>query len=111
MPFKDDEGIIRVNVRFGKSIVFDERRKQLIIQQSHNDLCHPGHMRVVAEVRKSSWVIGISVMAKSIGSKCTTCRRWRGKSWEQMMADLPNFRITPGIPFENIAVDYFGHLM
>ena len=27
---------------------------------------------------------------------------------EQIMADLPKFRLTPGLPFETTAVDYFG---
>ena len=27
---------------------------------------------------------------------------------EQKMSNLPNFRLQPGYPFENCAIDYFG---
>ena len=30
---------------------------------------------------------------------------------DQFMADLPDFRIMPGSPFENTSIDYFGHFM
>ena len=62
----------------------------------------------MAECRKKFWIIGIRRLAKSMGARCVTCRRWRGARLEQFMADLPDFRITPGSPFENSSIDYFG---
>ena len=81
------------------SDLFDESRKHpillpkdhkismLITKQSHGDLYHPGVMRVVSEVRKKYWVIEVRTLAKKIGKKCI---------------------VTPGYPFENTSVDYFG---
>ena len=64
----------------------------------------------MAECRKKYWIVGIRQLAKSIGFRCVTCRRWRKACFEQFMADLPDCRITPSTPFENCSVDYFGPL-
>ena len=115
-PFTDEEGVKRCNGRITKSALLNEEQKhpvllpknhkitELIVTQIH----HPGHSRVVAEVKKKYWVVGLRSMAKRIGRNCITCRRWRGKALEQIMCDLPNFRTTPGLPFETTAVDYYG---
>ena len=62
----------------------------------------------MAECRKEYWVVGLKKLSKSIGEKCIICRWWRRLPLDQFMADLPTFRITPGFPFENTSVDYFG---
>ena len=69
---------------------------EMIINDVHNSVYHPGHLRVMAECRKKYWIIGIRHLAKSFGYKCVTCRRWRRASVDQFMADLPDFRITQG---------------
>ena len=81
VPFKDEEGIIRIYGRMINSDLFDESRKHpillpkhhkismLITKQTHNDLYHPGVMRVVSEIRKKYWVIGVRTLAKKIGKK------------------------------------------
>ena len=119
-PFRDEDGIIRIYGRLKNIKVFDENRKhpillpnnnainRLIIQQAHEECVHPGHLRVMAEVRKRFWIIGLRSIAKSIGMKCTICRRWRGSALEQRMANLPSFRLNASCPFENTAIDYFG---
>ena len=62
-PFKDEEGVIRMNGRIKNVQMFDENRKhpvllpkkhrvsQLIVEQFHNECIHPGHLRVIAEER------------------------------------------------------------
>lgn len=119
-PFTDEEGVKRCNGRITKSALLNDEQKhpvllpknhkitELIVTEIHNNIYHPGHSRVIAEVRKKYWVVGLRSMAKRIGRNCITCRRWRGKALEQIMSDLPNFRTTPGLPFETTAVDYFG---
>ncbi len=119
-PFPDENGIMRINGRIGQSELFhydqkhpvllpkNHRVSELIVKQVHEDTIHPGHGRVMAEVRQKYWVIGLRSMAKRIGRRCVTCRKWRGAAMEQFMKDLPKSRLTPGQPFENTAVDYFG---
>ena len=119
-PFIDDHGVKRINGRIGRSKMFDYDEKfpvllpknhkvsELIVLKAHDDVIHQGHSRVIAEVRKRYWIIGLRSMAKRIGRKCVLCRKWRGVAMEQFMRDLPECRTSPGIPFETTAVDYFG---
>ena len=68
----------------------DHRISQLIVEKIYNDCIHSGHLRVMAEVRKTYWIIGVRQISKKIGVKCVTCRRWRRAPMEQKMADLPS---------------------
>ena len=61
----------------------------------------------MADIRKKFWIIGVRTLSKLVGKMCVICRKWRGSSLEQRMADLPSFRWTPGYPFES-TIDYFG---
>ena len=61
----------------------------------------------MAEVRRKYWIIGVMALAKGTGRNCVVCKRWPGRACEQMMSSLPQFRMTPGQPFENTARDYF----
>ena len=112
-----------VSGRLQNSKLFDGQRKhpkllppdnnvsRLIVRIAlcitHDKMYHPGHLRVMAECRKEFWIIGLRQLAKRIPSKCTICRWWRGKPLEQLMSDLPDFRVTPGYPFENCSMDFF----
>ena len=121
VPFVDKCGIQRITGRISNSEIYDYDRKHpillpgkswisyIILMDIHKELFHPGHNRVLAESRKTFWILNARRLAKAIGFKCTICRRWRGEHLTQIMADLPWFRIVPGgPPFENISVDYFG---
>ena len=100
-PFKGDEEIVRIYGRIIETPLFDLNRKHplllsrdheistLIVKQVHEDICHPGHLRVITEVRKEFWIIGIRYLSKLIGRNCVICRRWRGQAMEQMMSNLP----------------------
>ena len=119
-PFTDEEGVVRIYGRLEHMSIFDYGRKHpillpkkhpiciMIVHQIHEHVLHPGHLRVMAEVRKKFWIIGLRSLAKAVGKNCVSCRKWRGKSLDQKMADLPSFRLKPGYPFENTAIDYFG---
>ena len=120
VPFIDEAGMVRATGRLEKSELFTYEQKhpvilpknhkvsELIVQQAHKDVYHSGYSRVVAEVRKKYWIVGVRCMARRIGRTCVVCRRWRGKAFEQIMSDLPSFRVNQGQPFEVSAVDYFG---
>ena len=121
VPFIDMSNVQRVTGRLRESYIFDYDQKHpvllppdnhistLILRDIHEKLFHPGHNRVLAESRKRFWIINARRIAKTIGNKCVTCRRWRGQHLTQIMADLPPFRIKPGgAPFESSSVDYFG---
>ena len=44
----------------------------------------------------------------SLISRCVTCRKLRGVTEVQKMADLPEDSVEPSAPFTNCGVDYFG---
>ena len=119
-PFVDDENLIRISGRLKKSPLFDNERvhpkllpgkhklSEHIVRVIHEKTFHPGVLRIVSKCRKEFWIIGLIRLVKSIGEKCIICRWWRRLPMNQLMADLPDFRITPVLPFENTAVDYSG---
>ena len=86
-PFTDKEGIVRVQGRLKNSKIFEGDRlhpillhrknaiAELIVNDVHKRIYHPGHLRVMAECRKKYWIVGIRQLAKSIGFRCVTCRR------------------------------------
>ena len=119
-PFVDEENLIRFSGRLKKSPLFDNERvhpkllpgkhklSEHIVRVIHEKTFHPGVLRIVSKCRKEFWIIGLIRLVKSIGEKCIICRWWRRLPMNQLMADLPDFRITPVLPFENTAVDYSG---
>ena len=110
-PSKDDEEIVRIYGRIKETPLFDFNRKHpvslprdhgisaLIVKQTHEDIYHPGYLRVMAEARKKFWIIGIRYLSKSIGRNCIICRRSHGTN---------DVKLIPGHPFGSTAIDYFG---
>ena len=55
------------------------------------------------------WIVRVHDLAKIIKSKCVTCRGANPRTETQIMANLPNFRLTPhSPPFHYTSCDYFG---
>ena len=81
----------------------------LIAQERHKHAVHCGHLRTATEVRKNYWIIGDTNLCRRVTRQCTVCRRYKGKSLHQQMADLPDFRVKPCTPpFQATVVDYLG---
>lgn len=82
---------------------------QLILDHCHKRTQHQGRGQTLNELRASGyWIIGASkVVAKHIKS-CVTCRKVRGRTEEQRMADLPVDRVDPSPPFLYTGIDCFG---
>ncbi|CAB4017128.1 hypothetical protein pdam_00011563, partial [Paramuricea clavata] len=55
-----------------------------------------------------NWIINGNTVVRRFISECITCRRLRGTTAEQNMADLPQSRLEDVLPFTYSAVDYFG---
>lgn len=54
------------------------------------------------------WVVGCKRKVTSFIHSCVTCRKLRGRFGTQVMADLPEDRLTPSPPFTFVGVDTFG---
>ena len=119
-PFLDEDGVLRVGGRLGKSSVpYDVKYPVILPKKGHVTnliLCHyhqlvkhQGRGITQNEIRSSGyWIVGGSSVVSNHISKCVSCRKLRGSPQEQKMANLPEDRLEPAPPFTFCAVDYFG---
>ncbi|CAB4008321.1 uncharacterized protein LOC110040095, partial [Paramuricea clavata] len=90
----------RAEVLIIKAVQSEEFGKEIEILTSLKTEQHPNfHERVKHQ--------GRAAVSKCIAG-CTVCRKLRGTTQGQKMADLPIDRVEPSPPFTYAAVDYFG---
>lgn len=119
-PFLDSEGIIRVGGRIKRSD-FDSSFKHpvivpknshvtnLVIRHCHELVRHQGRGFTINEIRSQGyWIIGCCSAVSKYIFGCVTCRKLRGTTQVQKMADLPNDRMETAPPFTYCGVDLFG---
>ena len=118
-PFLQD-GMLRVGGRikranFDLSIIHpviipkNSQVAQLLIAHFHQKTGHMGANTTLSEIRASGyWILSGKSMVAAHVYKCVTCRKLRGKTQLQKMADLPEDRLDPSPPFTYSAVDLFG---
>ncbi|XP_043229908.1 uncharacterized protein LOC122385596 [Amphibalanus amphitrite] len=81
----------------------------LIIRQCHEKTGHSGREMTLGEIRQQGyWVIHGRSAVSSYVLRCVLCRRLRGSTCGQKMADLPSERLEPSAPFTFCGVDCFG---
>lgn len=119
-PFIDGNGLVRVGGRLRRGDLPEEEKHPVIIPSRHHvatlliryyheQVQHQGRHFTEGAVRSAGlWIIGGKGRISSIVGKCVTCKKLRGRSQEQKMADLPVDRLTTEPPFTNVAVDVFG---
>ena len=119
-PVLDQNGLLRVGGRLGKSRVFPEDFKHpvilpkksfvvdLVIRDAHERVGHSGRGITLVALRSKYWIINANSVVRHFISKCVTRRRLRAVISEQKMADLPKERLSPAPPFTYCGVDFFG---
>ena len=118
--FLDGEGILRVGGRLKNAttpyevkhpvlIPKNDHVTNLLIRHHHVAQKHQGYGITHNGIRQAGyWVInGRTVISHAIHG-CVTCRRLRGRSIEQKMADPPSERVNPAPPFAYTGMDAFG---
>ncbi len=115
-----NDGILRVGGRLHKLAMPEETKHQvilpkdahistLLLRHAHEQSGHSGRNYILSHLLKKYWIIKGNSAARKIISKCVICRRVKGRTVEQKMADLPLERILPDLPpFTNVGLDYFG---
>lgn len=119
-PFLDKYGVLRVGGRIQNAthcpynqihpILIDSKHTftKLLFMYEHNRLLHCGPQQLLSSVREQFWPTGGRVLSKSTVNKCYTCTRLKAKPVQQLMGNLPPFRVTPAPPFESCGADFAG---
>lgn len=119
-PFIDSFGIIRVGGRLDKAkhIYYNEKHPailpkrgkltELIINRAHLETLHGGTQIVLSQLRKQYWLIDGRNCIRHLIHKCVICYRLKAVGQQQLMGDLPDYRLEVCRPFTNTGVDYAG---
>ena len=119
-PFIDSLNILRVGGRMNRAqldtnikhpIILPKKChvSELVTRYCHQRVGHQGRGMTINEVRASGfWVLGLSSAVSGMISRCVRCRKLRGVTQVQKMAELPEDRVEPSPPFTYCGVDYFG---
>ena len=119
-PFLDESGILRVGGRLVNcDIAFGEHHPALlpkkhpvtkaILYHFHQRIGHQGRSTTLNEVGSQGfWIINAGHSIGGIISKCVTCRKLRGKTSAQQMANLPEDRLEACPPFTKVGMAFFG---
>lgn len=116
------EGLIRVGGRIQASeYSFDMKHPMLLsakhhftnllFQHEHRQLLHAGPQALLASIRTRVWPIGGRNLARRIVRNCNICRRFQGKTMQNIMGNLPTDRLVPDFPFLTVGTDFAGPFM
>ena len=81
---------------------------KLIIRSEHIRLLHAGPTLTVTSLRNFFHIISLRATARTIIRSCIACRHQSAKPQCQLVGQLPAERVTPGIVFQRVGVDYAG---
>ena len=122
--FEDDDGILRVKGRFGKSeLVYSAKYPiiirsvshfaKLVILAAHDRVLHHGIEATLAEVRSKYWLVKGRKMVKTVLRRCVICKRHQAKTvLPPPTPDLPDFRVAHQMnAFSATGLDYAGPLI
>lgn len=121
-PLLDNETLIRVGGRLRNADISEIQKHpivlpnnhfitKLIMREMHIKMKHCGPEHLLNAVRSVYWPLSGRNEARKITRNCVTCFKYRPKTQEPMMGDLPESRVT-GLnrPFDTAGVDYAGPL-
>ena len=81
---------------------------KLLFICEHLRLAHCGPTLLISTVGQRLHVLGARRAARTVCSRCTTCRRVAATGTQQLMGQLPEARVTASHPFSTTGVDYAG---
>lgn len=122
-PFIDSNGIIRVGGRLHNSnYCYDVKHPillcakhhitKIIFEYYHNKtLVHAGPQLLLANIRLTFWVLGGRNLSKKVVHACVRCTRYKAKTVQPIMGNLPSDRTHLEFPFLNTGLDYAGPVL
>lgn len=118
LPFKDNDGIIRVGGRLKNSqLPFDAKHPMLLpnckitdllVEKIHLENLHASPLALLSFVRERFWPLQGRRLCTKIFHRCIPCFKNRPRNIHQLMGDLPEQRISLIAPFKHTGVDYAG---
>ena len=121
-PFLDKHGLLRVGGRLSRAeLPYDSQHQiilhkdspitQKIVHDCHLKNLHAGITLLIATLRQKFWILGAREIVTRICRQCAVCHRYRAKANDQLMADLPKFRVNAAYPFYQVGCDYAGPIL
>ncbi|XP_061389704.1 uncharacterized protein LOC133324895, partial [Musca vetustissima] len=118
-PFLDEDGLLRVGGRLQKAKFHYEFKHPIILSKqnplsvliftdAHLKTLHGGLIQMQAYVTRRFWILSARNLAKKVQRNCITCFKYKAKSSQQIMGNLPSVRVEPTRPFKHSGVDYAG---
>ena len=118
-PVIEKSGLLRVGGRVHNSdFSFAQRHPvilhgnhpltKLLISAEHIRLLHAGPALVSSSLGRNFHIVGLRRVVRTITRACVICRRTTTRPQNQLEGQLPVERITPGIVFQQVGVDYAG---
>ena len=119
-PFMDSQRVLRVVGHLCRAhFSFREKHavllpkghhlSHLIVHHHHGKVHHQGRQITHGAVRDAGfWILGAHGVVSKVVSSCVTCKKLRGASLTQHMADLLSDRTETPPPFTNVGCDVFG---
>lgn len=111
------EDIVKVGGRLERSSLPEESKHpailacnhhvtKLIVRYYHVKEGHAGTTQTLAAIRQKYWIVKGPSTVKNIINECVACRRRNQPPGKQIMAPLPEARVTPGEPpFSSVGID------
>ncbi|GFU83613.1 uncharacterized protein TNCV_1051741 [Trichonephila clavipes] len=117
--FLDIDGIIKVGGRLKNSSLNPIQKHpillpkshhltNLVIQHFHHINLHSGPQLTLCCIRQKFWIPSGRGVVGRLLSKCQTCFRFKAKSGEQLMGNLPANKLRAGRAFLNVGIDFGG---
>ncbi|CAG4958844.1 unnamed protein product [Colias eurytheme] len=78
------------------------------MRAEHLRSLHAGPQLLLAGFRDQFWPLGGRTLARKIVRQCVICTRFRGKTMEPLMGQLPSTRVTQNYPFQICGTDFGG---
>ena len=113
---EDERGILRCYGRIeGDYPIYlpdsDPFTRKLIMHE-HMQTLHGGVNSTMARIRNQWWIPKLRRLVKSIIHGCPGCKKYRAIPLQApAQANLPEFRTTPGKPFQVTGVDFAGPIL
>ncbi|XP_030596050.1 uncharacterized protein LOC115787465 [Archocentrus centrarchus] len=122
-PYIDKAGLLRVGGRLLQSDLESVEKNpyimprschiaNLLIRHYHEKIRHQGRHLTEGALRSAGyWIMGGKRQISSLIHSCVACRKLRGGTQSQKMADLPPERLSTDPPFSYVGLDVFGPWM